>query len=220
MSEFTLVIGNKNYSSWSLRPWMLLKHLQLPFDEQLIALSQPDSRARILRHSPAGRVPVLKHGSVTLWESIAIGEYLCELTGRGLPGERTARAQARTVSAEMHAGFGALRSQWPMNARATGRRTPLNAELRADIERIDALWSDCRGRFGGHGPWLFGEYSLADAMYAPVALRFRSYGASVSAPAQAYLDTVLADAPLQQWLAAAALEPRSIAYSEVGLAGA
>ncbi|MFI4868967.1 MAG: glutathione S-transferase family protein [Steroidobacterales bacterium] len=220
MSEFTLVIGNKNYSSWSLRPWMLLKHLQLAFDEELIALSRPDTRSRILRRGPAGRVPVLKHGSLTVWESIAIGEYLCELTGRGLPGERGARSQARAVSAEMHAGFGALRAQWPMNARATGRRTPMNAELRADIERIDALWSDCRGRFGGHGPWLFGEYSLADAMYAPVALRFRSYGATLSPPAQAYLDTVLQDAPLQQWLAAAALEPWSIAHSEVGLPAA
>ncbi len=220
MSEFTLVIGNKNYSSWSLRPWMLLRHLQLPFDEELIALSLPDTRSRILRHSPTGRVPVLKHGSLTVWESIAIGEYLCELTGRGLPAERGARAQARTVSAEMHAGFVALRTQWPMNARASGRRTPMNAELRADIERIDALWSDCRGRFGRHDPWLFGEYSLADAMYAPVALRFRSYGATLSPPAQAYLDTVLQDAMLQQWLAAAALEPWSIAYSEVGLAGA
>lgn len=220
MSEFTLVIGNKNYSSWSLRPWMLLKHLQLPFDEQLIALSRPDTHARILRHGPAGRVPVLKHGALTVWESIAIGEYLCELTGAGWPGERGARAHARAVSAEMHAGFGALRAHWPMNARATGRRTPVNPELRADIERIDALWSSSRERFGGHGPWLFGEYSLADAMYAPVALRFRSYGATLSPPAQAYLDTVLQDAPLQQWLAAAALEPWSIPDSEVGLPAA
>jgi glutathione S-transferase len=217
MSEFTLVIGNKNYSSWSLRPWMLMRHLQLPFDELLIPLFQPDMSSRIAQHSPAGRVPVLKHGELTLWESIAIGEYLCELTGNGWPRDRAVRAHARTVSAEMHAGFGALRAQWPMNARATGRRTPMTAELRADIERIDALWRDCRQRFGAHGPWLFGDYSLADAMYAPVALRFRSYGAMLSPPAQAYLDTVLQDAPLQQWLAAAELEPWSIGYSEVGL---
>jgi len=217
MSDFTLVIGNKNYSSWSLRPWMLLRHLGLPFDELQIPLYRADSRARIAPHSPAGRVPVLKHRALTVWESIAIGEYLCELTGNGWPHERAARAQARVVSAEMHAGFGALRDQWPMNARATGRRTPMTAELRADIERIDALWSDCRRRFGANGPWLFGDYSLADAMYAPVALRFRSYGAALSAPAMAYLDTVLQDSPLQQWLAAAALETWSIADSEVGL---
>jgi glutathione S-transferase len=220
MSEFTLVIGNKNYSSWSLRPWMLLRHLQLPFDEQLIPLFQPQMRARISQHSPAGRVPVLKHAGLTVWESIAIGEYLCEVTGNGWPRERAARAHARVVSAEMHAGFAALRAQWPMNARATGRRTPMTAELRADIERIDALWGDCRARFGARGPWLFGDYSLADAMYAPVALRFRSYGAALSAPAQAYLETVLQDAPLQQWIAAAVLEPWSIDYSEVGLPAA
>jgi glutathione S-transferase len=217
MAEFTLVIGNKNYSSWSLRPWMLLRHLGLPFDELQIVLSQPDTQAQIARHSPAGRVPVLRHGELTLWESIAIGEYLCELTGRGWPREPAARALARVVSAEMHAGFGALRNQWPMNARATGRRTPMTAELAADIRRIDALWCDIRHRFGAHGPWLFGDYSLADAMYAPVALRFRSYGATLSAPAQAYLDTTLADAPLRQWLADAELEPWTISYSEVGL---
>jgi glutathione S-transferase len=217
MSQFTLIIGNKNYSSWSLRPWMLMRHLQLAFDELLIPLVQPDMRSRIAQHSPAGRVPVLKHGNLTLWESLAIGEYLCELTGRGWPPDPPARAHARAVSAEMHAGFGALRAQWPMNARATGRRTPMTAQLRADIGRIDALWGDCRQRFGAHGAWLFGDYSLADAMYAPVALRFRTYGATLSAPAQAYLDTVLADPPLQQWIAAAALEPWSIDYSEVGL---
>jgi glutathione S-transferase len=165
-------------------------------------------------------VPVLKHGAVTLWESLAIGEYLCELTGKGWPAETGARAHARAVSAEMHAGFGALRAQWPFNARAIGRRTPMTAELRADIERIDALWSDCRGRFGAHGPWLFGEYSLADAMYASVAVRFRSYGATLSAAAAGYLDAVLQDPHLQQWLAAAALEPWSISGAEVGLPAA
>jgi len=196
---------------------MLLRHLQLPFDEIQIPLDQPDSKARIAQHSATGLVPVLKHLGLTVWESIAIGEYLCELAPTGWPRERSARALARSVCAEMHAGFSALRNQWPMNARATGRRTPMTAELRADIERIDALWSDCRQRHGAHGPWLFGAYSLADAMYAPVALRFRSYGATLSAPALAYLDTVLQDAPLQEWLRAAEREPWSIAASEVGL---
>jgi glutathione S-transferase len=220
MSEFTLVMGNKNYSSWSLRPWILLRHLGLAFDELLIALDQPDTRARIAQHSPSGRVPVLRHGAVTVWESIAIGEYLCELTGNGWPRERGARAHARVLSAEMHAGFGALREQWPMNARATGRRTPMTERLQADVARIDASWSDCRRRFGAAGPWLFGDYSLADAMYAPVVLRFRSYGAVLSPPSQLYLDAVLQDPPLQQWLADAALEPWTIGYSEVGLPGA
>lgn len=219
MSEFTLVIGNKNYSSWSLRPWMLLRHLGLAFEEVQIALSQPETQARIAQYTPAGRVPVLRHGALSIWESIAIGEYLCELTGRGWPPDRAARAQARVLSAEMHAGFQALRNQWPMNARAVGRRTPMTAGLAADIGRIDALWSDCRQRFGAGGPWLCGDYSLADAMYAPVALRFRSYGATLSAAAASYLDTVLRDAPLQQWLADAALESWTIDYSEVGLPG-
>jgi glutathione S-transferase len=219
MSEFTLIIGNKNYSSWSLRPWMLLRHLGLKFDEVQIALSLPETHTRIAQYSPAARVPVLRHGELTIWESIAIGEYLCELTGRGWPRERAARAQARVLSAEMHAGFQALRSQWPMNARAVGRRTPMTAELAADIHRIDTLWSDCRGRFGANGPWLCGDYSLADAMFAPVALRFRSYGATLSAAAASYLETVLEDAPLQQWLADAALESWTIGYSEVGLPG-
>jgi glutathione S-transferase len=207
MSEFTLVIGNKNYSSWSLRPWMLLRHLGLAFDEVQIVLSEPDTRAHIARYSPSGRVPVLIHGQLTIWESIAIGEYLCELTGQGWPRDRAARAQARVLSAE-----------WPMNARAVGRRTPITAELTADIERIDTLWSDCRQRFGANGPWLCGDYSLVDAMYAPVVLRFRSYGATLSATASAYLETVLQDAPLQQWLADAARESWTIGYSEVGLA--
>jgi glutathione S-transferase len=219
MSEFTLIIGNKNYSSWSLRPWMLLRHLGLACDEVQIALSQPDTATRIAQYSPTGRVPVLRHGQLSIWESIAIGEYLCELTGRGWPRDRAARAQARVLSAEMHAGFLALRNQWPMNARAVGRRTPMTAELAADIDRIDALWSDCRQRFGANGPWLCGDYSLADAMYAPVALRFRSYGATLSTAAGSYLATVLQDAPLRQWLADAALESWTIDYSEVGLPG-
>ena len=217
MSEFTLVLGNKNYSSWSLRPWMLLRHLELPFDELLIPLNRPQTAALLAQHSPSGRVPVLRHGELVLWESLAIGEYLCDVSGRGWPAERAARARARAVSAEMHAGFGALRAQWPMNARATGRRTPMTSALQADIERVDALWSECRARCAHQGPWLFGAYSLADAMYAPVALRFRTYGATLSPPAAAYLATVLQDAPLCQWLADAAQESWSIPYSEVGL---
>ncbi|HEY1724188.1 MAG TPA: glutathione S-transferase family protein [Steroidobacteraceae bacterium] len=219
MSDFTLVIGNKNYSSWSLRPWLLLQHLQLPFAEIQIPLTQSDRRARILEHSPAARVPVLKHGALTIWDSLAIMEYLCEIAGAGLPRERVARAIARAVSAEMHSGFGDLRSQWPMNARATGRRTPMTPGLRTDIERVDALWCDCRARFGASGAWLFGDYSLADAMFAPVVLRFRTYGATLSPVAQAYQATTLQDPALLNWLTAAAAEPGRIEYAEVGTGG-
>ncbi|MGB8694057.1 MAG: glutathione S-transferase family protein [Steroidobacteraceae bacterium] len=216
MPELTLIIGNKNYSSWSLRPWILLKHLGLEFTEQQIPLDQADSAARIRAVNPAGRVPVLRHGELVIWESIAIGEYLCELAGKGLPPERAARARARSVSAEMHSGFHSLRTQWPMNARALGRRTAVSAALQGDITRIEHIWCECRERYGAGGPWLFGDYSLADAMYAPVVLRFRTYTAPLSGAAQHYMDTVLADAALQGWLAEAAAEPWIIAGDEAG----
>jgi glutathione S-transferase len=217
MTDLTLIIGNRNYSSWSLRPWLLLRHLALEFDEQQILLDQPDSEQRLRAANPAGRVPALRHGPLLVWDSLAICEYLCELAGRGLPADRAARALARSVSAEMHSGFQALRTQWPLNARATGRRTPGTPALEQDIARIDAIWCECRNRFGAQGPWLFGEFSVADAMYAPVVLRFRTYGAEVSALAQQYALTVLADAPLQEWLAAAAAEPWTVSSDGTGL---
>ena len=217
MPELRLIIGNKNYSSWSLRPWLLLRHLQLPFEELQIPLDQPESRARIHAVNPAGRVPALRHGELLVWDSIAIGEYLCELAGKGLPPKRAPRAIARSVCAELHSGFQALRAQWPMNVRALGRRTPMTATLRRDIERVDELWQGCRQRYGAAGPWLFGDYCLADAMYAPVVLRFRTYGALVSGVARQYMATVLADAALQEWMAAAAAEPWTISADETGL---
>ena len=129
--------------------------------------------------SPTRRVPILRHGGLLIWDSLAICEYACELAGKGWPQERAARAVARSACAEMHSGFGALRSQWPMNARAHGRVTPPDAERSAEIARIEALWAECRTRFGSRGPWLFGDYSVADAMYAPVVLRLRTYGAQL-----------------------------------------
>jgi glutathione S-transferase len=219
MTDLTLAIGNKNYSSWSLRPWMLARHLGLEFQELQIQLDQPDSSARIHAISPAGRVPVLRHGELLVWESIAICEYLCDLAGRGLPRQADARALARSMSAEMHAGFHELRHQWPMNARARGRRVPMTSTLQRDIARVDALWCQARARFGLTRPWLFGDYSMADAMYAPVALRFQTYGAQLSAPAKQYLGTALADEVLQDWCAAAAAEPWTIAHEEIGASG-
>ena len=216
MPPLTLVIGNKNYSSWSLRAWLCLKHAGLDFEELLIPLDQPGTRALLDQHSPSGRVPLLKHGELRVWESLAICEYAAELGERGWPQAGAARAVARAVSAEMHAGFQTLRSQWPMNARASGRRIAVSAALAADVARIDALWSDCRHRFGGGGPWLFGEYSVADAMYAPVVLRFNTYGAELSHTARAYLASALGDLALNEWLAAAKLEPWTIAADEVG----
>ena len=217
MAPFTLVIGNKNYSSWSLRPWLLLKHLGVAFEEILVPLDRPSTREDLEKHSPSARVPVLRHGDLTVWDSLAICEYLAELTGRGWPAAPAARAVARAVSAEMHSGFTTLRSLWPMNARARNRRTAMTAALEADIERIDQIWNDCRARFGAAGPWLFGEYSIADAMFAPVVLRFNTYGAAAISPTvRWYMASVLEDPPLQEWLQAAKRESWTNAASEVG----
>jgi len=216
MAPLTLVIGNKNYSPWSLRPWLFMKHAGLEFQEILIPLDTGEFREQIDRYGPSGRVPVLRHGKLCVWDSLAICEYIAELCGQGWPKEREARAVARAVCAEMHSGFTTLRSLWPMNARARNRRTAVTAALEADIERIDEIWNDCRTRFGGDSPWLFGDYGIADAMYAPVVLRFYTYGARISQAARWYMASVLEDAPLQDWLQAAKQEPWTIAAEEVG----
>jgi glutathione S-transferase len=216
MPDLTLVIGNKNYSSWSLRPWMLLKHLALDFDELLIPLDTPEFETEVEKYGPSGRVPVLRHGNHTIWDSLSICEYVAELAERGWPQDRYARAVARSVSAEMHSGFINLRMEWPMNARARNRRTPMTPGLEADIDRVDEIWNDCRRRFGAGGPWLFGQYSVADAMYAPVVLRFKTYGPQVSEMARWYLATALEDPALQEWVHSAQNEQWKLPASEVG----
>ena len=216
MSTLTLVIGNRNYSSWSLRPWALLKHLGLEFREVLIPLDTPATKDEIEKYGPSGRVPVLLDGELCIWDSLAICEYAAELAGRGWPREPRARAVARSVCAEMHSGFANLRMEWPMNARARHRRTVITPGLEADIDRVDEIWNDCRRRFGAAGPWLFGEYSIADAMYAPVVLRFNTYGAQISETARWYMATTLEDSVLQSWLAAAKVEPWTLEPSEIG----
>jgi glutathione S-transferase len=217
MSDLTLVIGNKNYSSWSLRPWILMRHVGLDFRELLVPLYEPGSRDELEKHSPSGRVPALRHGEIRVWESLAICEYVAELTGRGWPREPEARAVARSICSEMHSGFVNLRSEWPMNARARNRHAPMTPSLEADIDRVEEIWNDCRRRFGkSGGPWLFGEYSAADAMYAPVVLRFNTYGAPVSETARWYMAAVIEDPMLQEWLRAAHDEPWTIESSEIG----
>jgi glutathione S-transferase len=216
MAPLTLVIGNKNYSSWSLRAWLFMKHAGVEFQEILVTLDSSGTREQLDRYGPSGRVPVLRHGKLCVWDSLAVCEYIAEVSDKGWPKAREARAVARSVSAEMHSGFTTLRSLWPMNARARNRRTAVTAALEADVERIDEIWNDCRVRFGGDGPWLFGEYSVADAMYAPVVLRFNTYGAHISQTARWYMASVLEDAALQEWLAAAKQEPWTIAADEVG----
>jgi glutathione S-transferase len=216
MEELTLTMGNKNYSSWSLRPWILMKHLGLGFAERVLPLDTPEFAGQVETISPTRRVPILHHGALLVWDSLAICEYVSELAGNGWPRERTARAVARSACAEMHSGFSALRSQWPMNARAQGRVTPHDAMRAADIARIQELWAECRTRFGSLGAWLFGEYSVADAMYAPVVLRLRTYGAELSKTSADYVATVLDDVHMRAWCTAAAAEPWTIEYSEIG----
>lgn len=202
----TLLIGSKNYSSWSLRPWLFLRKAQFEFQEQIIHFDLDDYQAQIAALSPSRRLPLLIVDGVKIWDSIAICEYAAESTGRGLPANRVARARARSVAAEMHSGFQALRNECPMNVRAVNRRVPLTPELQADVARIDAIWSGCRREFGAGGHWLLGEFSIADAMFAPVFFRFRSYGAALSTASQTYLSRALEDPLVREWQHAAEQE--------------
>lgn len=218
MSRLTLVIGNKNYSSWSLRAWLGLAHAGIDFREILIPLDRPDTAAAIRRHSPSGRVPALLLDDATVvWDSLAILETLAERHPEaGLwPVEAGARAVARSVSAEMHSGFQALREGMPMNIRKflPGRGQP--PAVLADVQRIITLWADCRSRFGASGPFLFGHFGIADAMYAPVVTRFRSYGVSLPPEADAYAGVVMALPTMQAWCAAAREEPWVIHREEL-----
>lgn len=218
MTGITLVIGSRNYSSWSLRPWMLLRHLGIEFELREFQFGSPEFEAEIPKLSPTRLVPVLIHGGLRVWESLAICEYVAELAGgRGWPEDAAIRAQARSVATEMHAGFHALRLACPMNARASGRRVALTAPLERDLKRIGAVWSGCRRDHGERGPYLFGDFSVADAMYAPIVLRVRSYGLPLSGLATRYLETMLADPFLAEWVEAAARESTVIPEEEVGV---
>jgi glutathione S-transferase len=217
MSALQLVIGSRNYSSWSLRPWLLLRHLGLPFTVRQFLLDTPEFEMEIAKISPTRRVPVLVDGDLCVWESLAICEYASEIAGgRGWPEDPRLRAFARAVAAEMHSGFPALRAACPMNARATGRRVPMTPPLERDVVRIDAIWSGCRRDHGERGPFLFGAFSAADAMFAPVVLRIRTYGLPLSGLATRYLETMLADAHLREWIESACLETQVIPCEEAG----
>ncbi len=215
-----LVIGNKNYSSWSLRPWLFLRHFEVPFTEVRIPLDEPETASRIRQYSAAGKVPVLLHEGRTIWESLAILEYSNEqLNLPGLPEAPEARARCRSVCAEMHSGFAALRNELPMNCRREFPQfTPTEAAHR-DSVRIQQIWQDCRDTFGASGPWLFGAFSMADAMYAPVVSRFQSYGVSVEATGRKYMETVLGHPALQEWVAAAREETEVLEAEEINEGG-
>jgi glutathione S-transferase len=207
-SELTLVIGDKTYSSWSLRPWLVLKAFDIPFGEESITLRQADTRTRILSVSPAGRVPILKDGALTVWDSLAIAEHLAERFAEKplWPEAAEARAHARSISAEMHSGFAALRTECPMNLAASMTGYVPTGAVARDVERIDALWQDARTRFGFGGAFLFGAFTIADAFYAPVAARFRTYGIALSDVSQRYCDAIFAVPAMQAWEAEARVE--------------
>ena len=213
-----LVIANKNYSSWSMRPWVLMKHFGLPFQETLVLLAQPDTADIIRRYSPSGRVPCLIDGAVTVWDSLAICETLAErFPDKALwPADPVARARARSISAEMHAGFSALRNTMPMNVRARAsaeRVKQLGTDTHADIARIDAIWSEALAH--SNGPFLYGDFSIADAMYVAVVMRFQTYGPSLSAASAAYAERIIALPAVQAWIADARKEPAIARYDEV-----
>ena len=209
-----LIIGNKNYSSWSLRAWLPMRHLSLPFEEERVALFEPGYKERILAHSPAGKVPVLRDGQVAVWESAAIGEYLAEkYPERGLwPADPADRALARSISAEMHAGFSELRTHMPMNIRASYPGKGLTPGVATDIGRICAIWRQCLDHSGG--PFLFGQFGFADAMFAPVATRFLTYAVDLDTQSGAYVQRIWNLPAMLEWRAAAAAEPEFLADDE------
>ncbi|MGA9852762.1 MAG: glutathione S-transferase family protein [Gammaproteobacteria bacterium] len=218
MEKFELVIGNKAYSSWSLRAWLALKHTGAAFTEVRLAMDTPEFKPTVRKYSPTGKVPLLKHGNLAIWDSLAICEYLAEIfpAAKLWPDDATARALARSVSAEMHSGFMAIRKNMPFNCRAGDRRVPMTAELEEEIRRVMELWRNCREQYGRGGPWLFGRFSVADSMYIPVSLRFVTYGTTLDPPTRAYVDAAQSLAAMQEWIAAAKQEKESIKTSEVG----
>ena len=212
--SLTLVIGNKNYSSWSFRPWIAMKVAGIPFEERGIPLYEPGSREEILRYSSAGKVPVLLDGENAIWETIAILEYLAERFPKAelWPREAYARAHARAVAAEMHAGFQALRKACPMNMWLPRKQRPQNEEVIENVRRIGTIWWDCLQRYGG--PFLFGAFGAADAMYAPVVSRLHTYGILVAPKCHAYMDAVMALPAWHEWCDAALKETWIMRHNE------
>ena len=217
MSQLHLIIGNKNYSSWSLRPWMALSMAGIPFAETVIPLDTKDTCRLIAEHSSAGRLPILRHGRLTIWESLAIMEYLAETFPEKhlWPKQIRARAVARAVANEMHAGFATLRSTCPMNLHRRKRPVAMSDATMADVWRIEDIWRRCRKQFGKTGKFLFGKFGIADAMYAPVVARFDSYAVALADDTRSYMDSVMNCEAFRAWQEAALNEPWTIAAEEV-----
>jgi glutathione S-transferase len=212
-----LVICNKNYSSWSLRPWLLLRHAGIPFEDEKFSFNAPDFKARVRRYSGAARVPVLvDDGGRVVWDSLAIAEYIAEKHPEKAlwPEDAGARAFARSACAEMHAGFSAMRTHMPMNLELSLTNVLFDVAVREDVARVMDLWVTCRARFGAGGPFLFGRFSVADAYYAPVTRRFVSYGVAMGDVARRYVDT-MSDLPaMKEWVAEALEEHDFVVHDE------
>src|SRR5215203_1221553 len=217
----TLVIGNKCHSSWSLRPWILMRQLGVPFDEVLVPFTDPidtpEWKAQVRKYSPAGKVPALVDGDVAVWDSLAIIEYVAEMRSDlpVWPRERAARAMARSISAEMHSGFGALRSACPMNLGKRYGEKDRGAAVARDVARITEIWRAARERYGAEGPFLIGQFGAADAMYAPVVTRLDTYSIPVDPVCRAYMDAVLGTPAFREWRAAALAETWIVPEDEV-----
>lgn len=217
MSSLKLIIGNKKYSSWSMRPWLVLSHFGIPFEEIRIPLFQADSEERLKAYSPHGMVPVLHDGDLVVWESLAICEYIADKfpERHAWPQDRRARAIARAVSTEMHAGFVNLRTALTTNLKARYKWKDSGAAVARDIARIEAIWAQCRRDYGQHGPWLFGEFSIADAMFAPVATRLRTYDVPITTVSRDYVNSIYQLPAFKQWEAAAIAETEEIPQYEL-----
>ncbi|AOY90332.1 glutathione S-transferase [Marinobacter salinus] len=217
MSLNRLVIGNKNYSSWSLRPWLLLREFGIPFSEVKIPLYAEGSKETLLRYSPSGKVPAFCHENITVWDSLAICEFVADLYPEKniWPPKLEDKALARSVSNEMHSGFFAIRNSLPMNCRKQMVFHPMTESLKSEIDRVCEIWRVCRSRHSEKGPFLFGEFSIADAMYAPIVLRFNSYGITVGSTESEYMSTVLSLSSLKEWIAEGVAEKEFLADCEV-----
>ncbi len=217
MHDLTLVLGNKNYSSWSLRPWFFMKQNNVPFNEQMLWLDTPLTHSEMEAYQSNFKVPVLIDGDFQVWESIAIMEYVADkhaLVDCWPVGIKD-RALARVIAHEMHAGFGAIRAALPMNVRKRFENYPITAAVKQDVARITDLWKRCRRDYGQRGPWLFGDFSIADAMYAPVVMRLHGYDVSVDTVSSEYIDTVISNQHIQGWITAGRAETQVIAADEV-----
>jgi glutathione S-transferase len=213
-----LAIGNKLYSSWSMRPWVLLKALGIPFTETVIPMYRDDTKAKMLQFAPTGMVPSINHGDVVVWESLSLMEYLAETypDKHVWPRDAVARAHARSAASEMHAGFRALRMACPVNLSRIFKLKDYGADVLADIARIEALWAECRARFGAGGDFLYGAYSAADAMFTPVVTRLEHYQLPVKTETRAYMDTILNHHAYQAWRDEAHREPWYLSHYEAG----